>query len=64
MTEVRAVPTHLNQASVAVLMRAAFRQIGTCEAVFKGKPCVEALFARQRGDAGPLAHADPLRQAL
>ncbi len=63
VTEVRAVTNHLTQAAVAVLMRAAFRQIGTREAVFKEKPCVEVLFARQRGLSGPLAHADPLRQA-
>jgi RimJ/RimL family protein N-acetyltransferase len=64
VTEVRAVTDQLNHASVAVLMRAAFRQTGTREAVFKGRPCVEVLFGRQRGEAGLLAHADPLRQAL
>lgn len=52
VTEVRAVTDQLNHASVAVLMRAAFRQTGTREAVFKGKPCVEVLFARQREVSG------------
>jgi RimJ/RimL family protein N-acetyltransferase len=51
VTEVRAVTDQLNQASVAVLMRAAFRQTGTREVVFKQKHCVEVLFTRKRGEA-------------
>jgi len=49
--EVRAVTDQLNQASVAVLRRVGFVQTSAREAVFKGKPCVELLFARVRGDA-------------
>ena len=49
--EVRAVTDQLNHASISVLNRAAFVQSGTREAVFKGKPCVELLFARKRGEA-------------
>lgn len=49
--EVRAVTDQLNHASVAVLQRARFVQAGTREAVFKGKPCREVLFARSRSAA-------------
>jgi RimJ/RimL family protein N-acetyltransferase len=49
--EVRAVTDELNHASVAVLSRVGFVQTGTRSAIFKGKPCVELLFARCRGDA-------------
>jgi aminoglycoside 6'-N-acetyltransferase len=49
--EVRAVTDKLNHASISVLTRAAFVQTGTREAVFKGKPCVELLFARKRSEA-------------
>jgi aminoglycoside 6'-N-acetyltransferase len=48
--EVRAVTDELNRASVAVLRRARFVQTGTREAVFKGKPCTEVLFARGRSE--------------
>jgi RimJ/RimL family protein N-acetyltransferase len=49
--EVRAVTDQLNHASISVLTKAAFVQTSTREAVFKGKPCVELLFARKRGEA-------------
>jgi RimJ/RimL family protein N-acetyltransferase len=49
--EVRAVTDQLNHASISVLNGAAFSQYGTREAVFKGKPCVELLFARERSEA-------------
>lgn len=49
--EVRAVTDQLNQASIAVLMRASFRRTGTREAIFKEKHCVEVLFARKREEA-------------
>lgn len=49
--EVRAITDQLNQASIAVLQRAQFTPSGTQAAQFKGKPCVEALFVRLRGDA-------------
>ncbi len=49
--EVRAVTDRLNHASISVLNRAAFVQCGTREAVFRGKPCVELLFARKRSEA-------------
>lgn len=51
--EIRAVTDQLNQASVAVLGRANFVKTGTQEAVFKGKPCIEVLFARRRSEAYP-----------
>ena len=46
--EIRAVTDELNYASVAVLRRAKFLQAGLQQAVFKGKPCTELLFARRR----------------
>jgi RimJ/RimL family protein N-acetyltransferase len=49
--QVRAITDQLNQASVAVLRRAKFVQTGFREAVFKGKPCTELLFARSRSEA-------------
>jgi aminoglycoside 6'-N-acetyltransferase len=49
--EVRAVTDELNHASMAVLRRAKFAQTGTRRTIFKGKPCVEALFARDRSAA-------------
>ncbi|MDX2053262.1 MAG: GNAT family N-acetyltransferase [Polyangiaceae bacterium] len=49
--EVRAVTDQLNHASVAVLRRVGFVQTASQDALFKGKPCVELLFARSRGDA-------------
>jgi RimJ/RimL family protein N-acetyltransferase len=49
--EVRAITDQLNQASVAVLRRARFVQTGTRDAMFKGKPCIELLFARGRSEA-------------
>ena len=49
--EVRAVTDQLNHASVAVLRRVGFVQAGSRETLFKGKPGVELLFARSRGDA-------------
>jgi len=49
--EVRAVTDQLNHASISVLTRAAFVPSGARDAVFKGKPCVELLFARKRGEA-------------
>ena len=48
--EVRAVTDQLNHASVTVLRRVGFVQTDSREALFKGKPCVELLFARARGD--------------
>jgi [ribosomal protein S5]-alanine N-acetyltransferase len=51
LLEVRAVTDQLNHPSVATLGRAKFVQTGTRAAVFKGKPCVEVLFARRRGEA-------------
>jgi aminoglycoside 6'-N-acetyltransferase len=51
LREVRAVTDQLNHASISVLTRAAFVQTGTREAVFKGKPCLEVLFVRKRGEA-------------
>ena len=49
--EVRAITDRLNHSSVAVLSRVGFVQTATRDAVFKGKPCVELLFTRSRGDA-------------
>jgi [ribosomal protein S5]-alanine N-acetyltransferase len=49
--EVRAITDQLNHASVAVLSRVGFVRTAARDAVFKGKPCVELLFARGRGDA-------------
>ena len=49
--EVRAVTDQLNHASVAVLRRVGFVQTASQDALFKGTPCVELLFARSRGDA-------------
>jgi RimJ/RimL family protein N-acetyltransferase len=49
--EVRAITDQLNHASVAVLRRVGFVQTAARDAVFKGKACVELLFARGRGDA-------------
>jgi RimJ/RimL family protein N-acetyltransferase len=61
--EVRAVTDQLNQAAIAVLTRAKFVQTSTRDAVFKGKPCVEVLFARRRVDAEQRAQGDPLWHA-
>lgn len=46
--EIRAITDLQNHASMAVLNRAGFVQTGTQQTVFKGKPCIEALFSRGR----------------
>lgn len=51
VNEVRAMTDQQNHASIAVLRRAQFTQVGAQEAVYKGKPCVELLFARPRAEA-------------
>jgi [ribosomal protein S5]-alanine N-acetyltransferase len=48
--EVRAVTDQLNRASIGVLTRARFVQTSARETLFKGRRCVELLFARGRSE--------------
>jgi aminoglycoside 6'-N-acetyltransferase len=51
VSEVRAVTDRVNVGSVAVLDRAGFSLLISQETTFKGKPCVELLYAMRRSEA-------------